>query len=66
MRAAPRFGQWRLRSRASRAWRFSWAYDGMGATVCDGIVALARVAGTIRGHRAELNISGYPVEKLRQ
>jgi hypothetical protein len=38
----------------------------MGATVCDGIVALARVVGTIRGHRAELNISGYLVEKLRQ
>lgn len=29
----------------------------MGATVCDGIVALARVVGAVRGHRAEFNIS---------
>ncbi|PZX10308.1 hypothetical protein LX81_04260 [Palleronia aestuarii] len=38
----------------------------MSATVCDGIVALARVVGAIRGHRAEFNISRYLVEELRQ
>lgn len=38
----------------------------MGATVCDGIVALARVVGAVRGHRAEFNISRDLVEELRQ
>ena len=38
----------------------------MGASVGDGVVALARVVGTVRGDRADFHISGDLVEKLGQ
>ena len=40
--------------------------DGMGASVCNGVVAPARVAGSVCRDLGDLHIGGDLVEKLRQ
>jgi len=38
----------------------------MRATVCDCVMALARIVGTVRRYRADLFVGRYLVEQLRQ
>ncbi len=44
----------------------AWRNDGMGASVGDGVVALARVVGAVRGDCAEVHINGELVKELGQ
>ncbi|BAQ68882.1 regulator [Rhodovulum sulfidophilum] len=47
-------------------WAEPLGHDRIGAPVCNGVAALARVTGPIRGNRAQLRISGDPVKELGQ